>query len=86
MKNTGIVRRIDELGRIVLSAELRRTMEMPERTPVEIHVDGDMIILRKYQPGTWSADGLKDALVAAAKDAGRDSVAYLVMARREAQS
>lgn len=86
MKSTGIVRRIDNLGRVVLPKELRLTMGLPEGTPMEIYVDRDMIIIRKYQPDTWSTDELKDALVAAAKDAGHDPVAYLVMARKEAGS
>ena len=49
MKATGIVRKIDELGRVVLPIELRRTMNLNERDPVEIFLDGDSIILRKYE-------------------------------------
>lgn len=51
MKSTGIVRKVDELGRIVLPVELRRTLSIEEKDPVEIFVDGDTIVLRKYQPG-----------------------------------
>ncbi|MBQ9165395.1 MAG: AbrB/MazE/SpoVT family DNA-binding domain-containing protein [Oscillospiraceae bacterium] len=50
MKSTGIVRKVDELGRIVLPIELRRTLEISERDALEIYVDGASIILRKYQP------------------------------------
>ena len=50
MKATGIVRRVDELGRIVLPIELRRTLEIEERDALEIFVDGGSIVLRKYQP------------------------------------
>jgi transcriptional pleiotropic regulator of transition state genes len=50
MKSTGIVRKIDELGRIVLPIEMRRTLEIAERDPMEIYVDGDKIILVKYVP------------------------------------
>ena len=50
MKFTGIVRRIDELGRIVLPIELRRTMDIAEKDAIEIYVDGASIILRKYEP------------------------------------
>ena len=50
IKSTGIVRRIDELGRIVLPIELRRTMKIADRDSVEIYVDGGSIILRKYEP------------------------------------
>lgn len=49
MKSTGIVRKVDELGRIVLPIEMRRTLDIAEKDPVEIYVDGDSIILRKYQ-------------------------------------
>lgn len=50
MKSTGIVRKVDELGRIVLPIELRRTMEIGERDALEIYVDGANIVLRKYEP------------------------------------
>lgn len=50
MKSTGIVRKLDELGRIVLPIELRRTLDLAEKDAVEIYVEGDSIILRKYQP------------------------------------
>ena len=50
MKSTGIVRRIDELGRIVLPIELRRTLNIQVRDPLEIFVDEDTIMLRKYDP------------------------------------
>lgn len=50
MKSTGIVRKVDELGRIVLPIELRRTLDISERDALEIYVDGSSIILRKYQP------------------------------------
>ncbi len=49
MKATGMVRKIDELGRIVLPIELRRTLDIAERDPVEIYVDQDTIILKKYK-------------------------------------
>ena len=50
MKATGIVRKLDQLGRIVLPKELRTTLDIKETDPVEIFVDGSDIILRKYQP------------------------------------
>ena len=49
MKSTGIVRRIDELGRVVLPIELRRTMNLDVRDPVEIFMEGESIVLRKYE-------------------------------------
>ena len=50
MKSTGIVRKVDELGRIVLPIELRRTLEIEEKDALEIYVDGSSIVLKKYQP------------------------------------
>ena len=66
MKSTGIVRKVDELGRIVLPIELRRTLDIAERDPLEIYVDGDSVILRKYQPACVFCGSAKD--VAAFKD------------------
>ena len=50
MKSTGITRKIDELGRVVLPIELRRKMDIGEKDSLEIYVDGDSIILKKYEP------------------------------------
>ena len=50
MKSTGIVRKIDDLGRMVIPIELRKTMSINKKDPMEIFVDGEMIILRKYEP------------------------------------
>ncbi|WP_455715661.1 AbrB/MazE/SpoVT family DNA-binding domain-containing protein [Anaerosporobacter sp.] len=49
MKNTGIVRKLDELGRITLPIELRRTLGVGERDPLEIFVEEERIILQKYE-------------------------------------
>lgn len=50
MKSTGIVRRVDELGRIVLPIELRRNFNINVRDSLEIYVEGDTIVLKKYEP------------------------------------
>lgn len=50
MKSTGIVRNVDELGRIVIPKEMRKKMDIASSDPVEIYVDGDKIILAKYHP------------------------------------
>ncbi|MBQ9980003.1 MAG: AbrB/MazE/SpoVT family DNA-binding domain-containing protein [Oscillospiraceae bacterium] len=50
MKATGIVRRIDELGRVVLPIELRKNLDLKEKDPLEIYVDGNSIILKKFEP------------------------------------
>ena len=50
MKSTGIVRKIDELGRVVLPIELRRSLDIQIKDPLEIYVEEDNIILKKYEP------------------------------------
>lgn len=50
MKSTGIVRKIDELGRVVIPMEMRRNMDIAEGDSFEIFIDGDRIILSKYVP------------------------------------
>ncbi|ADL67678.1 MULTISPECIES: AbrB/MazE/SpoVT family DNA-binding domain-containing protein [Thermoanaerobacterium] len=50
LKSTGIVRKVDELGRVVIPIELRRTLNIAERDALEIYVDGEQIVLKKYEP------------------------------------
>lgn len=54
MKATGIVRKIDDLGRIVIPMETRRILGIKEKDALEIYVDGEHIILKKYEPGCKS--------------------------------
>ncbi|MCL2004318.1 MAG: AbrB/MazE/SpoVT family DNA-binding domain-containing protein [Oscillospiraceae bacterium] len=49
MKSTGITRRVDELGRIVLPIELRRTLGIAEKDMIEIYVDGGTVVLKKHE-------------------------------------
>ncbi|MBQ4545869.1 MAG: AbrB/MazE/SpoVT family DNA-binding domain-containing protein [Oscillospiraceae bacterium] len=63
MKSTGIVRKVDELGRIVLPIELRRTLNIEEKDALEIYVDDNSIMLKKYEPACifcGSADGVTE--------------------------
>ncbi|WP_180954300.1 AbrB/MazE/SpoVT family DNA-binding domain-containing protein [Bacillus sp. M6-12] len=50
MKSTGIVRKVDELGRVVIPIELRRTLGIAEKDALEIYVDDERIVLKKYKP------------------------------------
>ena len=50
MKSTGVVRKVDELGRIVLPIEIRKTLDIKQKDAIEIFTDEDKIILQKYQP------------------------------------
>lgn len=60
MKSTGIVRKVDELGRIVLPIELRRTLDIATRDSLEIYVDGSSIMLKKYEPACIFCNGADD--------------------------
>ncbi len=82
MKATGIVRRIDDLGRVVIPKEIRRTLRIREGDPLEIFVDRDgEVILKKYSPiselGDFSkeyAEALFDSLGSTVLICDRDSV------------
>jgi transcriptional pleiotropic regulator of transition state genes len=63
MKSTGIVRQVDDLGRVVIPIELRRTMGISEKDSMEIYVDGDTIILKKYEPACVFCGNAKDVFV-----------------------
>jgi len=60
MKSTGIVRKIDELGRIVLPIELRKNMGIDSKDSIEIFVDDDKIILKKYEPSCIFCGNVED--------------------------
>ena len=60
MKSTGIVRKVDELGRIVLPIEMRRTLDIAEKDTLEVYVEGENIILRKYQDACVFCDSVRD--------------------------
>ena len=60
MKSTGIVRKVDELGRIVLPIEMRRTLDIAERDALEIYVEGSSVILRKYRPSCIFCDSSRE--------------------------
>ena len=62
MKSTGIVRKVDELGRIVLPIELRRTLDINEKDSLEISVDGSHIILKKYEPACIFCNSANDII------------------------
>ncbi|KAB2384452.1 AbrB/MazE/SpoVT family DNA-binding domain-containing protein [Bacillus toyonensis] len=49
MKNTGVARKVDELGRVVIPVELRRTLGIAEGTALGFHVEGENIVLRKHE-------------------------------------
>lgn len=60
IKSTGIVRKMDELGRVVIPMELRNQFKIAEKDPIEIFVDGSSIVLRKYEPNCIFCGGTKN--------------------------
>lgn len=62
MKSTGIVRKVDELGRVVIPIELRRTLNIAEKDALEIYVDGEHIILKKYEPACIFCGNARDVV------------------------
>ena len=67
MKSTGVVRKLDNLGRIVIPIELRNTMGIAIKDSLEIFTDGDQIILRKYAPGCVFCGETRDIVTFADK-------------------
>ena len=64
MRTTGIVRRIDDLGRVVIPKEVRRTLKIKEGDPLELYVNDGMVCFKKYAPDNIDeiAEGVKSAL------------------------
>lgn len=62
MKSTGIVRKVDELGRVVLPIELRRSLNIDTKDSLEIFVDDDKIVLKKYEPADIFTGEMNDLI------------------------
>ena len=77
MKSTGIVRKLDELGRITLPIELRRTLGVGERDPLEIFVDEDRIVLTKYEPADIFSGEKGDLVDYCGKKVSKESIREL---------
>jgi transcriptional pleiotropic regulator of transition state genes len=63
MKSTGIVRNLDSLGRIVIPMELRKTFDINEGDAIEVFIDGNTVILKKYQPGCIICDNVDNVKI-----------------------
>lgn len=77
MKSIGIVRKVDELGRIVLPIELRRTLDIEVKDSLEIYVDGSQIILKKYEPACIFCGNAKDIVTYKGKNVCRKCLSEL---------
>lgn len=74
MKSIGIVRKVDELGRVVLPIELRRSLDIDEKDAVEIFVDDNKIILRKYEPADIFTGSMEDLIDYKGKKVSKNSI------------
>ena len=74
LKSTGIVRKVDELGRVVLPVELRRSLNIEIRDSLEIFIDEDRIILKKYQPSDIFTGSMVDLIDYAGKKVSAQSI------------
>lgn len=74
MKSTGIIRKVDELGRIVLPIELRRTLDIAERDELEIYMENDRIILQKFEPACVFCGSFRGLLSYRRKNVCQDCV------------
>ncbi len=77
MKSTGILRSVDELGRIVLPKSMRQSLDIAERDQLEIYTEGDRIILRKYQPACIFCDRTEGIVIFNGKRVCRDCLSEL---------
>ena len=78
MKSTGIVRKVDELGRIVLPIELRRTMDIAERDSLEVYMAEETVILKKHQPACVFCNNAKDVISYKGKNICPSCIASLI--------
>ena len=74
MKSTGIVRKVDELGRVVLPIELRRNLNINEKDALEIFVDDEKIILKKYEPADVFTGNMDDLIDFKGKKVSKASI------------
>ena len=74
MKSTGIIRKVDDLGRIVLPIELRRTLDIAERDEIEIYMENDRIILQKFEPACIFCGSARDLMAYRGKNVCQDCV------------
>lgn len=81
MKATGIVRKMDELGRIVLPMEIRNTFDISPKDALEIFVEGECIILRKYQPACVLCGETRDNVIIGEKRVCRSCIEKLNQAK-----
>ncbi len=78
MKSTGIIRKVDNLGRIVLPIELRRTLDISERDELEIYMENDRIILQKFEPACIFCGSSRDLIVYRKKNVCQECICKMM--------
>ncbi|NBI30795.1 AbrB/MazE/SpoVT family DNA-binding domain-containing protein [Chengkuizengella marina] len=78
MKSTGIVRKVDELGRVVIPIELRRTLGIAEKDALEIYVDGEKVMLKKYEPACIFTGNANDLVYFKGKMISKEIIPELI--------
>ena len=74
MKSTGIIRKVDDLGRIVLPIELRRMLDIEERDELEIYMENERIILQKYEPSCIFCGSSRDLISYCGRNVCQDCI------------
>ena len=74
MKSTGIIRKVDELGRIVLPIELRRILDIAERDELEIFMEQDRIVLQKFEPACLFCGSVNGLITFRGKNVCQDCI------------
>lgn len=77
MKSTGIIRKVDDLGRIVLPIELRRVLDISERGELEIYMENDRIILQKFEPACLFCGSSRNLIMYRGKNVCQECVRKL---------
>lgn len=77
MKSTGMVRPVDQFGRVVIPKEIRKNLSIEIGTQLEIFVDNNRIVLQKYQRDAYTPEELREALIMVCKETGKDPMVYL---------
>lgn len=79
MKSTGIVRKVDELGRVVLPIELRRNLNINEKDALEIFVDDERVILKKYEPADIFTGSMEELIDYKGKKVSKASIVEMAV-------
>ncbi len=78
MKSTGIVRKTNSLGRLIIPKEIRKSLQLNENEPMEIYVDGEYIIAKRYSPGCLLCGEIENTIVIHKKKVCKQCISELM--------